>query len=289
MNFFSINIFFLFIWAACSSCTNNKSNTTDIQARAVLSDTIPNYGVSKDTTFVLSGDTVDVLFPLGKVKGQILVLPGWNYSRKKCCNESSFCNKALKMGYVLVCPEMGKSIYASEVYPETRKDWIKYPQMKWLNDTLIYCLQQQLGLFKPGQRNFIFGISTGGRGVALIVEHTRNLFTAGAALSGDYDQRQLPDDNLMNGFYGTYSDFKTRWEGEDNALLNAANVSIPLYLGHGQNDKVVPVEQTRLFYDELKRVNKKIRHILHIVQQHGHNYSYWDSETDAVLKFFDEK
>jgi dienelactone hydrolase len=278
-----------FFVASCSYNSNNIANATSGLTGADKGAGFNvAYAITRDTTFVLNTDTVDILFPPGEIKGQILILPGWNYSRKKCCNESSFCKKALEKGYVLILPEMGKSIYASTVYPETRKDWIKYPELKWVTDTLILYLQNQAGIFKPTQHNYIFGISTGGRGVALIVEHVGKLFKAGAALSGDYDQTQLPNDNLMKGFYGSYTDFKQRWEGEDNALLNASKVAVPLYLGHGLDDKIVPVEQTHLFYKELKRVNEKLSHVLHLAEQHGHNYAYWDSETGAVLDFFEK-
>jgi dienelactone hydrolase len=246
------------------------------------------YSIKRDTSFVLNADTVHVRFPSIPVNGQILILPGWNYTAGKCCIESSFCKKALQQGYVLLMPEMGKSIYASGRYPETRKDWIRYPQLKWLTDTLLPYMQRQTGLFAPGQANFVFGISTGGRGVALLVEHSGTLFQAGASLSGDFDQTKTPDDNLMRGVYGSYSDFKPRWEGEDNALRNASKVKVPLYLGHGLEDKVIPCEQTKLFYAELKKTEGNTVHVLHLCPSQGHNYTYWDSETDAVLKFFND-
>ncbi len=242
--------------------------------------------MTRDTVFTLNNDTVDIFFPSVKAVGQILVLPGWNYSRRKCCQESSFCKRALEEGYVLIFPEMGKSVYASQRYPETRKDWIKYPQLKWVTDTLIPYLQKKAEIFKPNQNNYLFGISTGGRGVALIIEHTGTLFRAGAALSGDYDQTKIPWDNLMRGFYGNYEAFKSRWEGEDNALLNAQKVVIPIYLGHGQADKTVPAEQTRLFYDELRKENGKLPFVLHLADHQAHNYNYWDSETENVISFF---
>lgn len=289
MNLFSF-VFGTFLFII--SCTDNNNNGAKDTLSAILADTLvstnEHYAITSDTTIVLNGDTVDLLFPTGSIKGQILVLPGWNYSRKKCCKESSFCQAALQRGYVLVLPEMGKSLYASAVYHETRKEWAGFPQLKWVTDTLMFYLRQQAGLFKEGQSNYIFGISTGGRGVALIVEHTDMLFKAAAALSGDYDQTKLPTDNLVTAYYGNYTDFKTRWEGEDNPLLNASKVLVPFYLGHGLTDNVVPVEQTRMFYNELKRVNTNLSHVLMLKEQYGHNYEYWDSETDAVLDFFEK-
>lgn len=242
-----------------------------------------------DTIIVVAGDSVDIKFSAKKNKGTILILPGWNYNRKKCCNESSFCTKALAMGYNLVLPEMGKSIYASNTFPETRKDWLKYPQLKWLTDTLIPYLQKKAGLLNSDNPNFLFGISTGARGVVAVAENTTNIFIAGAALSGDYDQTLLPNDNLMKGMYGDYEKFPERWKGSDNLSLNASKVEIPLYLGHGADDKVVPTNQTTLFYNALVDTKKEITHQLKIASKQAHDYHYWDSETDAILGFFEKQ
>ena len=279
--------FCFYALVACAPEEQAGINNAITDVRSIPSElTPPAEAQRKDTVLVLNQDTIDILFPKAAVRGQILVLPGWNYSRKKCCNESSFCRKALENGFALVLPEMGKSIYSSAIYPETRKDWIKFPEMSWVVDSLLPTLQQKMDLFKPGDANYVFGISTGGRGVALVVEQTGVLFKAGAALSGDYDQRLQPADNLMKGFYGEYAGFKSRWEGKDNPFMNAKLVQVPLYLGHGLDDKIVPVEHTKLFYNELQKQNLNLMHVLHLAEQKGHNYVYWDSETDAVLDFF---
>jgi len=240
----------------------------------------------RDTTLVLNGDSVDLLFPRIHPVGEILVLPGWNFSRKKCCASSSFCSTALSKGYILILPEMGKSVYASRLYPETRKDWIRYPELPWVLDTLFGTLQKKFGLLKPGQNNYIFGISTGGRGVALIMENSLTLFKAGAALSGDYDQTLFPGDNLMKGVYGEFGSFRSRWEGADNPARNAVKITVPLYLGHGENDKIVPCGQSKLFFEALNSTKNPEKFKLHLSEKHGHDYAYWDSETSAVLDFF---
>ena len=239
----------------------------------------------KDTLVVIKNDTIEIMFPSGEVRGQIMVLPGWNFSRKTNCNESSFCTKALNKGYILILPEMRKSIYASRTYPETRKDWLKYPTLTWVIDTLIPMFQLKLQLLQPNGNNYLFGISTGGRGVALIAEATKKIFKAGAALSGDYDQTLQPSDNLMRMYYGNYTDFPERWTGSDNPLHNCNKINIPLYLGHGLEDNVVPSNQTLQFYNALK-ASSKLPHQLNLMKKKGHNYQYWDAETDAVLNFF---
>jgi S-formylglutathione hydrolase FrmB len=201
------------------------------------------------------------------------------------CEKSTFCTAATNKTFILVRPEMGKSIYASSIYPETRKDWSSYPQLKFITDTLIPELQAKFSLLKPGQNNFLYGISTGARGVAMIALHTGKLFKAGAALSGDYEQTRMPKDNLMKGYYGELDKFKERWQ-KDDPYLHAAEIKIPLYLAHGGSDKVVPTEQTKIFFKKLKEVSPALKHELHIADSAGHNYDFWGKETDEVLKFF---
>lgn len=65
------------------------------------------------------------------------MLPGWNFSKDKTCNETSFCKRALAEGYRLILPEMLKSTYATHYFPETRNDYRAYPTLTWVIDTLI--------------------------------------------------------------------------------------------------------------------------------------------------------
>lgn len=246
-----------------------------------------NYNIlaSKDTLFKINNVEITVYFPDNAISGSILMLPGWNFSMNKTCENSNFCKLALEKGFVLICPEMKKSLYASEIFHETRKDWAVYPQLKFITDTLIPFFQNKFKLLKNLERNFIYGISTGARGGALILENTNSVFVAGALLSGDYDQTKMKKDNLMNGFYGTYKEFKNRWEGADNPLKNISKLKASLYIGHGKNDKVVPSTQSLDFYNSLKNFGLKIN--FSYKDNYGHDYTYWESETTAILKFFD--
>jgi S-formylglutathione hydrolase FrmB len=241
--------------------------------------------VFKDTTFVLNGRAIDIRYPSSKINGCILCLPGWNFSRADVCDKSDFCAKAKEAGYILVLPEMGKSIYASSLYPETRSDWTRFPQLGFLTDTLFPLLQKQFGLLKEGGNNFVYGISTGGRGVAMCTWHCAAIFKAGAALSGDYDQLGTPDDNLMKGYYGELGKFTERWK-KDDPWLHAGEFKVPLYLAHGGKDKVVPTQQTVSFYQKLLTVEGHPHIELHISDNGEHNYQFWGGETEAVLKFF---
>jgi S-formylglutathione hydrolase FrmB len=221
-------------------------------------------------------------------KGIIVVLPGWKLPVSDWCTKTSLCRKALEQGYVLIMPEMAKSIYAGRRYNETRKDWLQYATRKWFTDTLIPYFQKRYNLLKPLQNNYILGLSTGARGVALLCLDCPEIFKKGAGLSGDYDQSRMPKDALMTGWYGSIDTFPTRWTGADNAVFRFKELKTPLYLGHGRADKIVPVDQTIQFADSLRKYKPGLIKC-HIDETAGHTFDYWNSEIDAVLAFFNAK
>lgn len=59
----------------------------------------------------------------------------------------------------------------------------------------------------------------------------------------------------------------------------------PVFIGHGENDALVPLSQSQVFYDALKR--KGVEATLHIVKGAGHGFR--DPATDGmVADFFDK-
>ena len=242
----------------------------------------------KDTTIIVGSVPVDFRFPGVPPRGAILVLPGWNFSRTDVCSKSGFCREATKQGYVLVLPEMLKSVYSSTLFPETRADWRRYPTLRWITDTLIPFCSNQFHIFNSGGKNFLYGISTGARGVALVAENTDSLFLAGAALSGDYDQTNMPSDLLMTGYYGPYDQFKNRWVGLDNPSFHTDNLRIPLYLAHGTRDAVVPCKQSIDFSGKIISEDPGRGHVLHLCDTCGHNYTFWNSQTEDIFVFFEK-
>lgn len=238
-------------------------------------------------SIVVEGHAVDIVYPQGKPRGSLLIFPGWNFPRQDWCEKSSLCREALKRAYVLILPEMGKSLYSSRRFPETDPDFLKYPLMDWLSQKLIPQLQKDYKLLLAEDSNFLMGLSTGGRGVALCALEKPGLFRAGAALSGDFEQSSMPKDRLMQAYYGPIARFPQRWAGRDNPQKRAAEWKIPLYLGHGTDDKVVPSSQTLNFYQALIKTNPQLHLELHL-KKAGHDYQYWDAEIQPVLNFFDK-
>mgnify|MGYP000886282993 CR=1 FL=1 len=248
-----------------------------------LKSSFTQNAVTIDTT--LSGHRVIIELTSKPAKGTILLLQGWNFPPESWCEHSSVCNLALEKGYNLVMPDMGKSIYHANTFKETRTDWLKYPTRKWLTDSLIVQLQAKNGLFDLKEENYIIGLSTGARGAVLVAMDCPNVFKGVAALSGDYNQTTMPNDNLCKGYYGSYFTFKKRWETVDNPFNRIADLRTPIYLGHGLKDKVVPSSQTILFYNELKRKSPALKVKLSTPEKE-HSYQFWADEVDAIFDFF---
>jgi S-formylglutathione hydrolase FrmB len=239
----------------------------------------------KDTVLEINKHKVFIKVPKIKKNGCFLLLHGWNLPAEDWCDKTSLCSKVLEKGFYIVLPDMGKSVYQENNYPETRYEWRIYPTRKWLSDTLIPELQKEYSLFLKTDKNYLVGLSTGARGVALLLLDLTELFKGAAALSGDYAQEKMPTDNLMTGFYGPFLKYKERWLKTDNPLSRVKEYKTPLYLGHGKLDQVVPPEQTKIFYDSLKKYHPELKIKLNMPDAR-HDYIYWDSEVDNILKFF---
>jgi dipeptidyl aminopeptidase/acylaminoacyl peptidase len=179
---------------------------------------------------------------------------------------------------------MGRSVYATRYFPQTRQDFRAFPTLSKL-DSALEMLKNQYGLFT--EKNLVLGLSTGARGVALLCEHKPDWFHAAAALSGDYNQASMPNDNLMQLTYGPYELYKKTWIERDNPQTFANKMKTPIYLGHGLMDKVVPYRQTREFAAVLKGKTSSIDKVfLHIDTAAGHDFTYWRSELPAIWEFF---
>ena len=291
------------------SCENTNSiplveeNSDSLEVDSLIDETMPEMKEiivpeelkGTDTTIVLNYSfeqqkyPVHILirYPEKQVRGTILALHGWNLPYTDWCEKTCLCDSALNKGYIVILPDMGKSSYTFEIYPETRKDWAVFPTVSWLMDTAFTYIQDHFHLLEPGQKSFVLGLSTGGRGSALLGLICPDLFNACATLSGDFDQTQLKSDPIYNGFYGKYDHFPERWEGKDNMVMRAAEYTIPVYIGHGLLDKVCPVEQSIMFYDTLQVKNPELKTVLHVDSAAIHDYKFWNSEVNNMLNFFE--
>jgi dienelactone hydrolase len=245
----------------------------------------------KDTTIFIKRNTdsirVDIKVP-SLEKGVCLLLHGWNLPSGELCQKTDLCKKLLEAGYVLVIPDFGKTTYQFINYPQTRKDFLIYPTRSWMQDTLIPFLQQEFQLLFPEKRNFVYGVSTGGRGAALLALENPVIFKATACLSADFDHFALGSEPINTAYYGSCKLFPDRWKGKDNIHNRAAEFKCGMFLAHGKKDKVCPVQQTENFAAEFEKKNPDLKLKTIIDPAGDHTYTWWNSQTSAVIEFFNE-
>jgi pimeloyl-ACP methyl ester carboxylesterase len=219
-------------------------------------------------------------------KGTILVLPGWNHSTLRWCDQMSFCAKATQAGFNLVMPEMHKSTYTKKYFSETRNDMVESPLLTWLTDTLLTEMQQRFGIFVVGGPNYVCGLSSGARGAVLTAMEKPDVFKKGAAWSGDYDNSLLGSDKVMINFYGPQKKFMQRWQTEANPAANTKMLKTPFLFIHGTNDQVVLSSHSSKFHALLRKETPEIKHELILVAGKGHTYPFWSSQVDTTLSYF---
>ena len=239
------------------------------------------------STVTVDGVKVDIYQPVKECQKNILMLPGWSYSRTGWHQKTDLLKFAESNGYCLAFPEMGKAIYASRYFEETKRKVFKIPPQAWFQKNFFPEFERKYAMFRNHQSNFIVGLSTGARGAVLVALSYQHKFDAIAALSGDYNQVKMPADKLMTKVYGPFSIFKERWMSYDNPYYRAYQWRLPLYLGHGKPDKVISVSQSVDYYKKLKELHPETDIRLHLADQ-GHNYEYWNSELGAIFDFFEE-
>jgi len=245
-----------------------------------------NSGWNRD--IVIEGTPSDVYIPKKYKKKNLLLLPGWNYSKSSWIENTKMIEFADRYGYALIMPDMKITLYESEYFPETKMKWNTIPGGKYIKNYFIPEMQNKYGLLTQKQKNFLLGLSTGGRGVALVSLENPGIFTAGASLSGDFSQENMPGDRIMTNVYGSYQQFRERWTGRDNPMARISEWKMHIYLSHGADDRIVPPIQTKLFHDRLVKSGKDIKIIYHKVPGKAHNYAFWGDELDKVFDFFNQ-
>lgn len=275
---------FVLAMSCCNQATDSQlAESETLDTDSGCSSRLP----ANDTTLTLDKREILIRVSGNKHrKGTFLLLHGWNLPPADWCNKTSICDSALQDGYNVVMPDMGKSNYHTQIFPETTPEVRKTPGLLWLTDTLIPHLQN-LCLLVEGEKNFIVGLSTGGRGVVLVCMQLPHLFTAAAVMSGDFDQTLMQTDKVHNSFYGPYNEFSERWKTIDNPMSRIAEMNTPVYIAHGRYDKVTQSEQSQMLYDSLRKYHPNLKIRLHLADA-GHNYDFWSSETGNIIQFFRE-
>jgi S-formylglutathione hydrolase FrmB len=215
----------------------------------------------------------------------LLVLPGYNFSDLEWCTKTTLCQKAAKLGFNLIFVEVKKSVYLKEHLPQTSALLRKYPTRTWIIDS-VYKPLLKSGILSSKNRNYVLGLSTGGRGAAILLLENPLLFAGAACLSGDFDPTLQKNDNLMINALGAYEKYSLFWKGDNNIVNRAKEFQRPLYIAHGKKDPIVPIKHSMALVESLRKENPNLHVKYNFSENAKHDYHFWNSEVDHVLAFF---
>jgi S-formylglutathione hydrolase FrmB len=240
---------------------------------------------------------VQIFFPKDYKKGEnarvLIALHGYGANLREWELYSTIEKLANDLNFVIVCPDMGNSIYESNFYPETTVKWAGIPGGKFISETLINYLNNTFALAYDRDKTGIFGLSTGGRGAMLLSALHTDIFGAAAGLSGDYDPLAMPRDRLITSVYGNFKQFEERWKTDDNIMQLADKlINTPLFISHGDKDSVVPIDQSLIFALKLKHLKKKMGgfDVTYVEKKYSmHDWRYWGQMLPEVMDFFNKK
>lgn len=258
---------------------------------------------------------IQIYFPSSFKKGEtrrtLIALHNSGSDMREWERNSRIVAGAERFGFIVVCPDMGVTLYETKYYPETTRKWDDIPGGKWVGEVLVPFLRRRFNLATENKYTAIAGISAAARGAVLVAENYPELFGAVGALSGYYDPLSLSKGVSHSKVYGEQDKFSERWKTDDNVLENAAALkNIPVFIAHGKDDANYHYEQSRLFAVKLlmlrgnyieslkntvkdeetrKKMGQSAYHFdLQLVRREYHNWPFWNYMLPKMMEFFDQ-
>ena len=290
-------LIFLFFIQSCSPKILKVNYSGEIRSGNWLRNLKVNYvlkGDQKEKFYV----PLQIYFPKNYQRGDnsrtIIALPSYNGLLKDWEENTNIEYLANEYNLVLVCPQMGRTVYETKFYPETKVKWSGIPGTVFIGEKLIPYLRDNFALAGDRSKTGILGVSTGARGAILASSVYHDLFGAAAGLSGNYDALAMTNNKTLISVYGEYRDFKERWLQDDNILELSKNLeNTSLFLWHGQKDYVVSHKQSIIFVMRLRQYRRDNGGGYEVIfkekKYSSYGWRYWKRMVPEVMDFFDKK
>lgn len=223
----------------------------------------------------------------------VLALHGWNHTPEMFRDKGDLARYADQYGLVLAIPAMGKTVYETAFYPESKKTWGAIPGARWVGEIVLPYLRKNLPVYDDRAHTAVVGYSTGGRGALLLAAAYPEFAFAGSS-SGTFDLMRLdPKDGeykIHAVIYGPREQFKERWE-LDNVIAPARLDKLEgtvVYAAHSGQDIVVKPDQL----EALRQANaaraaprKAVSAIIALVPEGGpHDWPFWVGQWELMFR-----
>ncbi|MDY0001718.1 MAG: alpha/beta hydrolase-fold protein [Polyangia bacterium] len=220
----------------------------------------------------------------------VIALHGWGSALEDWPRRSGIAGLADRLGAVLVCPDMGHTVYEDRYFKGLRPRPGRTPALpgaRWIGEVVLPLARRSFGVSKEPGRTAILGYSTGGRG-ALLVAQRYPEFGFAAGMSGTYDLDALSpgtgEYRIHAALYGPRHRYPERWRRDQSVTpdLVARLKGVRVVLGHGALDRVVPAAQTRAMAKAITGAGLPAP-ILRIDPRAAHDFSYWRRELERTF------
>lgn len=220
----------------------------------------------------------------------VLALHGWDHSPALFADQGGLGELAEKHQVVIAVPDTGRSIFETSFYKQTKSKWTKAPGARWVGEVVLPWLRANLKVSKEPKQTAVIGYSTGGRGAFLLAALYPEFAYVGS-VSGTYDLMALDpkigEYRIHAVIYGPRDKFPERWQKDDvNTREHLARFAgLHLYVGHGDKDKSVPIEQMHLFEKALSGIKVKSKAFV-TTKKGGHDWPLWNAHWPAMFEGF---
>lgn len=223
----------------------------------------------------------------------VLALHGWNHTPELFRDKGDLARYADQYGLVLAIPAMGKTVYETAFYPESKKKWGAIPGTRWVGEIVLPYLRKNLPVYDDRAHTAVVGYSTGGRGALLLAAAYPEFAFAGSS-SGTFDLMRLdPKDGeykIHAVIYGPREQFKERWE-LDNVIAPARLdklVGTVVYAAHSGGDVVVKPDQLEALREASSAraaPQKPVSAIIALVPDGGpHDWPFWVAQWELMFR-----
>lgn len=184
-----------------------------------------------------------------------------------------------KYGYIIVCPDGGKSWYLDSPVDPT------YKYETYIIQELISAVDKNYSTIKTRKGRAIAGISMGGHGAMYLAIRHQDMFGGVGSICGGVDFRSFPESWELKDRLGPKNQYPDNWE--KNTVINMVSLlspnSLDIIFDCGTEDPYFK-ESNRQFHEKLTALG--IPHKYVAEESGAHDYDYIRKAIVWHAKFF---
>jgi len=176
-------------------------------------------------------------------------------------------------GYIVLAPNYTGSVGYGRIFEESNLNRIGYEDCEDIAEAANYLKKLP---YIIGDAIGVMGSSYGGYITNLVIGKYPNIFSAAVSWYGISDWLTIFDfpklHPIVKHFFLSrigYKDKNYLLYKEASPLTYAESIKTPLLIAHGDDDIVVPIQQSELLYSKMRSLNKNVVIIKYSGQAHG--------------------